>query len=155
MAAKVFWHNDGLDQASAIESDDEYDFIQNLIVRRLRQDFAERLDTNYIQGAIANKPQISGAIFLSLQPKQLRFLIADARISAILAFQRHLTNEQYRRRLAKEFHYRALKLHLSHEFRLLMVPQSNFAKYRFSADRNPNLAGAYLNEIERLEVEPR
>jgi len=153
MTARISWHKDVLDHSSAIEPADDYDSIRLLVDRQLRQGFAERLDTNQIQGAVANRPQITGAIFLWLQPKQLRFLIADARVSIVLALQRHLTNEQYRRRLVKEFHYRALRLHLSDDFRLLMVPQSNSAKYRFSADRNPNLPAAYQNEIERLETE--
>src|SRR3954464_5689645 len=107
MTAKSSWHRAVFDQSSVIEADDEYHFIQSAIAYQLRRDFAEALDTNHIQGALADKPQISGALFLSLQPKQLRFLIADARTSIVLALQRHLTNEQYRRRLAKEFHYRA------------------------------------------------
>lgn len=152
MTAKISWHKDVFDLSSAIDSDDEYHFLQRSIALQLRHGFVERLETNHIQASVADRPQISGAIFLSLQPKQLRFLIADARISIVLALQRHLTNEQYRRRLVKEFHYRALRLHLSDQFRLLMVPQSNSAKYRFSAERRPNLASAYQAEIERLEA---
>ena len=153
MTAKISWHKDVFDQSSAIEAVDELDAIKKLIAHQLRRGFAERLDTNHVQGAVVDKAQISAAIFLSLQPKQFRCLIVDARISIVLAIQRHLTNEQYRRRLAKEFHYRALRLHLSDEFRLLMVPRSNSATYCFSADRKPNLAAAYQNEIERLETE--
>lgn len=152
MTAKISWHKDVFDLSSAIDSDDEYHFLQRSIALQLQHGFVERLETNHIQGSIAERPQISGAIFLSLQPKQLRFLIADARISIVLALQRHLTNEQYRRRLAKEFHYRALRRHLSDEFRLLMVPQSNSPKYRLSAERGPNLASAYQAEIERLDA---
>ncbi len=101
----------------------------------------------------ANARKISGAVFFSLRPGQFRLLIADARISIVLALQRHLGNEQYRRRLRIEPHYRALRPHLSASFRVLMMPQSNWAGYRFSEGRKPNLILAYQNEIERLEME--
>lgn len=132
---------------------EEYDFIRESITHQLRQGIFERLDTNYIHGAVTTTPSISGAIFFSLQPKQLTLLIADARISVVLAVQRHLNNEQYRKRLASEFHYRALRPHLSKNFRLLMVPPSNSHKYRFAASRKPSLALAYQAEIDRLEEE--
>jgi len=132
---------------------DEYDFIRDSISHQLRQGIFERLDTNFIHGAVATTPSISGAIFFSLQPKQLTLLIADARISIVLAVQRHLNNEQYRKRLTSEFHYRALRPHLSKNFRLLMVPPSNSHNYRVAGGRNPNLALAYQAEIDRLEQE--
>jgi len=130
---------------------DTYDLMRNAIAHHLRHGVFERLDTGYIHGAVADTPQISGAIFLSLHPKQLTLLISDARISIILATQRHLDNEQYRKRLAKEFHYRALRPHLSEDFRLLMVPPSNSQKYCLAGKRRPSLAMAYQDEVERLE----
>jgi hypothetical protein len=132
---------------------DDYEFIRNYIAHQLRHGIFERLDTNYIHGAVETTPSISGAIFFSLQPKQLTLLIADARISIVLAVQRHLSNEQYRKRLASEFHYRALRPHLSQNFRLLMVPPSNSRNYRVAAGRKPSLALAYEAEIDRLEEE--
>ncbi len=132
---------------------EDYEFIRASIAHQLRHGLFERLDTNYIQGAVESTPSISGAIFFSLQPKQLALLIADARISIVLAVQRHLSNEQYRKRLVSEFHYRALRLHLSQDFRLLMVPPSNSPKYRIAAGRKPSLAQAYEAEIDRLEEE--
>jgi len=132
---------------------EEYELIRSSITHQLRQGIFERLDTNYIHGAVATTPRISGAIFFSLQPKQLTLLIDDARISIVLAVQRHLSNEQYRRRLASEFHYRALRPHLSKNFRLLMVPLSNSHSYRVQGGRKPSLALAYQAEIDRLEEE--
>jgi len=132
---------------------EEYEFIRNSIAHQLRQGIFERLDTNFIHGAVTTTPSISGAIFFSLQPKQLTLLIADARISIVLAVQRHLSNETYRKRLASEFHYRALRPHFSKHFRLLMVPPSNSQKYGALAGRKPNLALAYQAEIDRLEEE--
>jgi hypothetical protein len=132
---------------------DIYDLMRDAIAHQLQHGVYERLDTDYIHGAVSNTPQISGAIFLSLHPKQLTLLIADARISIILAIQRHLDNEQYRKRLSKEFHYRALRPHLSEDFRLAMVPPSNSKKYRVAARRRPNLAMAYQAEIEQLELD--
>lgn len=132
---------------------EDYEFIRNSIAHQLRHGIFERVDTNYIHGAVETTPSISGAIFFSLQPRQLTLLIADARISIVLALQRHLSNEQYRKRLASEFHYRALRPHLSQNFRLLMVPPSNSRNYRVAAGRKPSLALAYEAEIDRLEEE--
>lgn len=140
-----------LDASHDAASANIYDLMRDAIAHQLQHGVFERLDTDYIHGAIANTPQISGAIFLSLHPKQLTLLIADARISIILAVQRHLDNEQYRKRLAREFHYRALRPHLSEDFRLLMVPPSNSKKYCVAGKRRPSLAMAYRSEIERLE----
>jgi hypothetical protein len=131
---------------------DIYDLMHGTIRHQLAHGLYERLDTDYLHGAIANTPQISGAIFLSLHPKQLTLLITDARISVILAIQRHLDNEQYRKRLSKEFHYRALRQHLSEDFRMLMVPPSNSKKYSIATRRKPSLAMAYQAEIEHLEL---
>ena len=130
---------------------DIYDAMCASIAHQLQQGLYERLDTDYLHGAVSNTPRISGAIFLSLHPKQLTLLIGDARISIVLSVQRHLDDEQYRKRLAREFHYRALRPHLSEEFRLLMVPPSNSKKYRVAGKRRPSLALAYQAEIERLE----
>ena len=132
---------------------DLYALMREAIDHQLKHGVFERLDTDYIHGAVTNRPQISGAIFLSLHPKQLTLLIADARISIILAIQRHLDNEQYRKRLAKEFHYRALRPHLSEDFLMLMVPASNSEKYCVPERRKPSLATAYQAEIERLELD--
>ena len=148
MTAKVLSHRDASDNAGA---SDIYDGMRNTIAHQLQHGLFERLDTDYLHGAIAYTPQISGAIFLSLHPKQLTLLIADARISIVLAVQRHLDNEQYRKRLAREFHYRALRPHLSEEFRILMVPPSNSKKFCVSAKRRTGLATAYQAEIEQLE----
>ena len=150
MAAKILMRTDGATQSVTAE---DYDFIRRTIAHQLQHGVFERLDTNYMHGAVGSTPQISGAVFLSLHPKQLSILIADARISIILAVQRHLTNEQYRKRLAGEFHYRALKPHLSDDFRLLMVRPSNWHKHRFATGRKPNLPMAYQAEIERLEAD--
>ena len=149
--AKFVPHIDTHTQSARVA--EEYNFIRDSIAHQLRHGLFERLDTNYIHGAVAATPSISGAIFFSLQPKQLTLLIADARISIVLAVQRHLSNEQYRKRLMSEFHYRALRPHLSKNFRLLMVPPSNSHKYRLAAGRKPNLALAYQVEIDRLEEE--
>ena len=147
MAAKSFSRtHKSHDAASA----DVYDSMRDAIDHQLEYGVYERLDTDYLHGAIDNVPQISGAIFLSLHPKQLTLLIADARISIVLAIQRHLDNEQYRKRLAGEFHYRALRPHLSEDFRMLMVPPSNSKKYSIAARRRPSLAMAYQAEIEQL-----
>jgi hypothetical protein len=148
--AKFVPHMDVHKTAAAGE---DYDFIRDSIAHQLRHGIFERLDTNYIHGAVAATPSVSGAIFFSLQPKQLTLLIADARISIVLAVQRHLSNEHYRKRLTSEFHYRALRSHLSKDFRLLMVPPSNSHKYRFAGGRKPSLALAYEAEIDRLEAE--
>ena len=130
----------------------EYESLRASIGYQLSHSLFERLDTNLIHGSMEPTPQITGAIFLSLQPKQFKFLIADARISIVLSMQRHMTNEEYRRRLSGEFHYRAFRAHLSESFRLMMVKPSNSDKYRFSEVRRSNLAAAYLAEIERLET---
>jgi len=148
MTAKLLPHLEASDDTAPA---DLYDFMRNAIDHQLEHGVFERLDTDYIHGAITNTPQISGAIFLSLHPKQLTLLIADARISIVLAVQRHQDDEQYRKRLAKEFHYRALRPHLSEEFRLMMVPPSNSKKYCVAAKRRPSLALAYQSEIEKLE----
>ena len=150
MTAKILSHM--IARTSSAASADDYDWIRNSIAHQLQNRLFERLDTNYLHGAIANAPGISGAIFLSLHPRQLTILIADARVSIVLAVQRHLSNEQYRKRLAGEFHYRALRLHLSESFRLMMVRPSHSDTYRFSASRKPSLAAAYQNEIDRLEA---
>ena len=144
---------DGLARKAATSLTDEYSLIRNSITHSLQHGVLERVDTNYVHGAIENVPRLSGAIFLSLHPKQLAILIADARTSIVLAVQRHLHNEQYRRRLTREFHYRALRPHLSDSFRLLMVPFSNSNKYAIFEGRGVSLAIAYQNEIEHLESE--
>jgi hypothetical protein len=148
--AKFVPHMDAHNRAAAGE---DYDFIRDSIAHQLRHGIFERLDTNYIHGAVSATPSVSGAIFFSLQPKQLTLLIADARISIVLAVQRHLSNEHYRKRLTSEFHYRALRSHLSKNFRMLMVPPSNSHKYRVAGGRKPSLALAYEAEIDRLEEE--
>jgi len=129
-----------------------YDAIHKSVTHQLQHGVFERLDTNFLHGTVAHPPAISGAIFLSLHPRQLPILIADARTSIVLAVQRHFDNEHYRKRLVREFHYRALKPHLSDRFRLLMVPPSHSAKYRFATRRKPNLALAYQEEVDRLET---
>ena len=139
-------------QSSAHACADEYESLRISVANQLRRGLFERLDTDFIPGSIEPTPQITGAIFLALQPKQFKFLIADARISIVLALQRHLTNEEYRRRLIGEFHYRAFRPHLAESFRLLMVRPSNSDKYRFLQSRSPNLALAYQAEIEQLET---
>ena len=138
--------------ASGSPTPDELESFRTLVGNQLRLGLFERLDTDIIAGNIEPKPGITDAIFLALQPRQLKFLIADARLSVVLAIQRHMTNEEYRKRLACEFHYRALRRHLSDRFRLLMVRPSNFSKYRYSEGRKPTLALAYQAEIERLEA---
>jgi len=146
---KALAHGDAFRDAAPA---DVYELMRNAIDHQLQHGHYERLDTHYIHGAVANAPQISGAIFLSLRPKQLTLLIADARVSIVLAIQRHFDNEHYRRRLAKEFHYRALRPHLSEAFRLSMVPPSNFRKFCHGGRRRPSLAMAYQAEIEKLEA---
>jgi hypothetical protein len=131
----------------------EADLILSSVSHTLRHGIIERMDSNYLHGAIESMPCVSGAIFLSLHPKQLAILIADARTSIVLAIQRHLHNERYRRRLVREFHYRALRPHLSDSFLLLMVRPSHSDKYAFSAPRGTSLAVAYKDEIDRLEAE--
>lgn len=150
MTAKILSHMDA--HAHSAASADDYDWIHNSVAHQLQHGLFERLDTNYIHGAVATTPSISGAIFLSLHPRLLTILIADARTSIVLAIQRHRDNEQYRRRLVTEFHYRALRPHLSENFRMMMVRPSHSDKYRFSAGRKPSLALAYQNEIDRLEA---
>jgi hypothetical protein len=129
------------------------DFLRNSIAHQLRNYCFETLDsTKFLQPA-ADGRRISGAISFSLDPRLLRLLFADARISIVLALQRHLDNERYRRRLKLEPHYRALRPHLSASFRLLMIPPSNWAGYHYPVSRKPTLILAYQNEIERLEME--
>jgi len=94
----------------------------------------------------------AGMAHLHARPLNRGLLIKDARTSIVMALQRHLTNEQYRTRLAVEFHYCAFRPHLSEGFRLQMVRQSNWDKSQFFAGRNPNLAAAYQDEIELLEA---
>jgi hypothetical protein len=137
---------------SAVANDD--DFLRSSIAYHLRN-FCLEVDTMSCLQTAATARKISGAIFFSLEPRQFRLLIADARTSIVLALQRHLGNEQYRTRLRTEAHYRTLRPHLSAGFRVLMVPSSNWAGYRFSEGRRPNLILAYQNEIERLEMELR
>jgi hypothetical protein len=149
MTARFLPHSESFRHSSARA--DEYELLRTAIDHQLRHSLVERLDTNCIPGNIECTPQISGAIFLALQPKQFKFLIADARLSIVLALQRHLTDEQYRRRLSVEFHYRAFRPHLSESFRVLMVRPSSSDNRRFAAGRKSNLATAYQNEIERLE----
>jgi hypothetical protein len=151
--AKFAPHMEMHKQSAHAAAADEYDHIRKAVTHQLRQGIFERLDTNYIHGAVATTPSLSSAIFFSLQPRQLTMLIADARTSIVLAVQRHLSNEQYRKRLVSEFHYRALRLHLSKSFRLLMVPPSNSHTYRVPGGRKPSLALAYQAEIDRLEEE--
>jgi hypothetical protein len=129
------------------------DLLRNAITHQLRNLCFESLGAADVHLTAANMPRISGAILFTLKPRLLRLLIADARASIVLALQRHLGNEQYRRRLTAEPHYRALRLHLSTSFRELMVPPSNWKGYRFSESRKPDLILAYQYEIERLELE--
>ena len=140
----------GASSPGAVTKDD--DLLSTSIAHHLRN-FCFEVDTiNFLQTAIGS-PRISGAILLSVEPGQLRLLIADARISIVLALQRHVSNERYRRRLRTEAHYRALRPHLSANFRVLMMAPSNWEGYRFSESRKPSLADAYKNEIDRLEME--
>src|SRR5438045_3786586 len=111
MTAGFLPHAGTLDRSSTAVRTDEYEMLRDLVASQLRLGLVERLDTNCIFGNIETTPQISGAIYLALQPKQLKFLITDARISIVMAQQRHLTNEQYRMRLSAEFHYRAFRPH--------------------------------------------
>ena len=150
LTAKILSRKDTSEHSATFA--DVYDDIQKSIAHQLQHGVFERLDTNFLHGPVAHPPAISGAIFLSLHPRQLPILIADARTSIVLAVQRHLDNEQYRKRLVREFHYRALKPHLSDSFRLLMVPPSNSHRYQFAARRKPNLALAYEKEVDRLEA---
>lgn len=153
MTANVLPCSEEYCQSTPHTSADEYELLRVSIAHQLGRGLFERLDTNFIPGNIEPTPQITGAIFLALQPKQLKFLIADARISIVLALQRHLTNEDYRKRLMGEFHYRAFRTHLSENFRLMMVRHSNCETYRLPQSRKPNLALAYQAEIERLETD--
>jgi hypothetical protein len=135
---------------SAVTGDD--DFLRISIAYHLRNFCLEVGTMSGLQTA-ANARKISGAIFFSLEPRQFRLLIADARTSIVLALQRHLGDAQYRRRLRTEAHFRALRPHLSANFRVLMMPPSNWAGYRFSEVRKPSLILAYQSEIERLEMD--
>ena len=65
MTAKAS-HRSASDDAEAAEI---YDAMHNSIAHQLQHGLFERLDTDYLHGAITNLPQISGAIFLSLHPK--------------------------------------------------------------------------------------
>ena len=129
------------------------DLLRISIAHHLQHFCFETLETIDFLKTPVDTRRISGAIFFSLEPRQVRLLIADARTSIVLALQRHLDNERYRKRLRTEFHYRALRPHLSASFRVLMMPPSNWNGYRFSAGRNPDLIVAYQNEIDRLEME--
>jgi hypothetical protein len=86
---------------------------------------------------------------------KLRHLVADARISIALALQRHLDNEQYRKRLAAAPHYHALRPYLSAAFLRLMVRASNLIGFRCPTGGELKLVTAYMNEIDRLEREWR
>ena len=151
MAGNDLLHFDASSLSAPIAKDD--DLLRISIAHHLRNFRFETLDTIDFLKTPANTRRISGAIFFSLEPRQVRLLIADARTSIVLALQRHLDNERYRRRLRTESHYRALRPHLSTGFRVLMTPPSNWNGYRFSASRKPNLIAAYQNEIDRLELE--
>jgi len=61
MTAKVLSHRDASDNAGA---SDIYDGMRNTIAHQLQHGLFERLDTDYLHGAIANTPQISGALVL-------------------------------------------------------------------------------------------
>lgn len=132
---------------------EEEDFLRKAIAHQLRNLCFESLGAVDVHHTVANTCRISGVILFSLRPRLLRLLFADARASIVLALQRHLGNEQYRRRLTVEAHYRALRPHLSTSFREMMVPPSNWKGYRFSESRKPELILAYQHEIERLELE--
>lgn len=153
MTANILPCVEALCQSSVYARADDYESLRISVANHLRRGMFERLDADFIPGSIEATPQITGAIFLALQPKQLKYLIADARISIVLALQRHLTNETYRRRLIGEFHYRAFRSHLAESFRLLMVRPSNSDRYRYLESRKPSLALAYQAEIERLETD--
>ena len=136
---------------AAIATDDDH--LRAALAHHLRNAHFETLDSVVTLQVSANRRKISGAIFTSLEPKLVCLLIADARISIVLALQRHLNDEQYRRRLVLEPHYRAFLPHLSADFRVMMMPPSNWNGFSFPVSRNPNLINAYQNEIERLEIE--
>jgi len=153
MTANVLQRMDECSHSSGHAPFDEYESLRVLIANQLRLGLFERQDTNFISGSINPTPQITGAIYLALQPKKLKFLIADARVGIVLAIQRHMTNEEYRKRLINEFHYLAFRPHLSKRFRLSMVRPSNSHKYRALESREPSLAVAYQAEIERLETD--
>jgi hypothetical protein len=129
------------------------DLLRVSIAHHLRNFCFDNLDVIDFLKTPANTHRVSGAILYSLEPRRVRLLIDDARTSIVLALQRHLDNERYRKRLRTEFHYRTLRPHLSASFRVLMMPPSNWDGYCFSGSRKPSLVVAYQNEIERLEME--
>jgi|SRR4051812_821174 hypothetical protein len=85
------------------------------------------------------------------RPANLRLMIEDARASIVLALQRHWDNEQYRRRLMLEEHYRLLQSQLSENFHQLMVRTSHWDGFRYPKGLEPNLVTQYRTEIDRLE----
>jgi hypothetical protein len=123
------------------------------IAYHLRNSGIEHVDSTDFLGPPSPSRRFSGAIFLSLNPRQLQLFIIEARISIALGLQRQLGDERYRMRLAAEPHYRALRPHLSESFRILMVRPSNWSGYRLSPSRGSALAVAYQNEIQRIEME--
>jgi len=149
MGANIL-HKQALHGAASYDGAVDGDLLRLSIAHHLRNRIFEVLDYKNFLGLIDNSQKISGAIFFSLRARQLELLIADARASAILAIQRHLDNETFRRRLTKELHYLALRPHLTASFRELMVRPSNLDRNCFSGSRKPNLAVAYQNEAERL-----
>ena len=131
---------------------DPYAALKNAIAHHLQNGLYERLDTGYIhRGSPSDYPAITGAVFLTVPPNELRLLIADARTSIALALQRHLDNQQFVKRLSGQFHYRVLRQYLSEGFRLAMVRSSNSDKVRFRGGRGPSLIMAYQTEIDRLD----
>jgi hypothetical protein len=145
------WRFDAPNRSAAKDDD----LLRVSIAHHLRNFCFENLDVIDFLKTPANTHRISGAILYSLEPKQIRLLIDDARTSIVLALQRHFGNERYRKRLMTETHYRILRPHMSAGFRVLMMPPSNWDGYHFPVSRKPNLVVAYQNEIDRLRTSPR
>src|SRR3954469_24837580 len=98
------WRFDAPSRSGTVSKDD--DLLRASIAHQLRNFCFENLDVVDYLKTPANTHRVSGAILYSLQPKQIRLLIDDARTSIVLALQRHFGNERYRKRLMTETHYR-------------------------------------------------
>lgn len=90
MARHVLLHVDTPEGRQSGPVAEDIDWLRTVIAYRLRNGGVENPTATYAFGADTGTRRISGAIFLSLTPRQVRSLLVDARISILLARQRCL-----------------------------------------------------------------
>jgi hypothetical protein len=78
-------------------------------------------------------------------------LISDAKVSIVLAIQRHTSDAIYRENLRREPSFIELRPHLGAEFMAMMTPDTASVTVGSQGAPAPSLAVAYRMEIERLE----